>query len=151
VFNADLQKKSVGQPIEVHEGREIIDQSNGIDAAHARARTIGQSLNAKLVIWGRKVGDKTFNPRITVVNAPKTWTEKSERTDQPQTITDLRVPEELTDEPFYLIHFAAGYTYYDQKNYRKRCHISRPRYSVMPVHPTKLPTCSTSPEIVITR
>jgi hypothetical protein len=37
-LNADLQKESVGQPIEVHEGREIIDQSNGIDAAHTAAK-----------------------------------------------------------------------------------------------------------------
>jgi tetratricopeptide (TPR) repeat protein len=54
-----------------------------------------------------------------VVNAPKTWTEKSERTPEGQTITDLRVPQELVDESFYLIHFTAGYSYYDQGNYKE--------------------------------
>jgi hypothetical protein len=96
-LNAELQKEPVGQRIEVRAGREIIDETNiGLEHAHERARTIGQRLEAKLVIWGLKGSGEGFYPRITVVNPPKNWSEKSERT---QNITELRLPEELVDEP----------------------------------------------------
>jgi hypothetical protein len=118
-LNKELQKDPIGKQIEVHAGLEKIDENNGLSAAHERARAIGQPLNAKLVIWGRKIGYKKFYPRITVVNAPKVWSAASERTRDVQNIGELRLPEELVDEPFYLIHFAAGYSYYDQGNYKE--------------------------------
>jgi tetratricopeptide (TPR) repeat protein len=40
-----------------------------------------------------------------------------ERTHDEQSITELHLPKELVDEPFYLIHFAAGYAYLLQSNY----------------------------------
>ena len=54
-----------------------------------------------------------------MVNAAKAWSATSERTLDVQKIDELRLPEELVDEPFYLIHFAAGYRYYDQGNYKE--------------------------------
>jgi hypothetical protein len=118
-LNVELQKDPAGTQIEVHAGRKTVDQSNGLPAAHELARAIGQSLNAKLVICGRKIGDKKFYPRITVVNAPKAWSATSERTHDVQKIDELRLPEEIVDEPFYLIDFAAGYSYYDQDNWKE--------------------------------
>jgi hypothetical protein len=50
------------------------------------------------------------------VAAPKKWSAARERTHDVQSITELQLPEELVDEPFYLIHFAAGYSYYDRAN-----------------------------------
>jgi tetratricopeptide (TPR) repeat protein len=118
-LNVELQKDPAGKQIEVHEGRENIDENNGLAAAHERARAIGRALNAKLVIWGRKIGDKNFYPRITVVNASKAFSVASERTDDAQKIDELRLPDELVDEPFYLIHFAAGYSYYDKNDLKE--------------------------------
>jgi tetratricopeptide (TPR) repeat protein len=91
----------------------------GLAAAHERAREIGQPLNEKLVIWGRKIAEKKFYPRITVVNAPKAFSDISERTLDAQRIDELRLPEELVDEPFYLIHFIAAFSYFDQENYKE--------------------------------
>ena len=54
-----------------------------------------------------------------MVNAPKDWSVTSERTRATQEIDNLHLPEELVDEPFYLIHFAAGYSYYNQENYKE--------------------------------
>ena len=53
-LNVEIQNGPTGKQIEVHAGRKTIDQNDGIAAAHERARAIGQSLNAKLVIWGRR-------------------------------------------------------------------------------------------------
>ena len=53
------------------------------------------------------------------MNAPKAWNATSERTRDVQNIGELRLPEELVDEPFYLIHFAAGYSFFDQENYKE--------------------------------
>jgi tetratricopeptide (TPR) repeat protein len=118
-LNAELQNEPAGQQIEVHASRETIDENEGLHVAHEHARAIGQKLNAKLVIWGLKSGDKKFYQRITVINAPKTWSATSERTDDMQKINELSLPDELVDEPFYLIHFIAGYSYYDQGNYKE--------------------------------
>jgi hypothetical protein len=88
-------------------------------------------LNAKLVIWGRKIGDKKFYPRITVMNAPKAWGATSERTRGAQKIDELRLPEELVDEPFYLIHFAAGYSCFDQNKYKEALTTFRSRATTL--------------------
>jgi tetratricopeptide (TPR) repeat protein len=53
------------------------------------------------------------------MDAPKNWSAARERTHDEQIITELHLPEELVDEPFYLIHFAAGYSYYIQKKYEE--------------------------------
>jgi tetratricopeptide (TPR) repeat protein len=118
-LNAELQKEAPGQQIEVRARAETLEESEGLTAAHERARAIGQRLNAKLVIWGRKIGDKKFYPRITVMAAPKDWSAARERTHEEQSITELHLPEEVVDEPFYLIHFAAGYVYYGQNDYKE--------------------------------
>jgi tetratricopeptide (TPR) repeat protein len=118
-LNVQLEKDPEGNQIEVHAGRETIGDNAGLAAAHERARKIGQSLNARLVIWGRKIGDKKFYPRITVVNAPEAFSDISERTHDAQRIDELRLPEELVDEPFYLIHFIEAFSYYDQENYKE--------------------------------
>jgi hypothetical protein len=81
------------EQIEVHAGRKMVDENDGLAAASNRP-----PLNAKLVIWGRKIDDKKFYPRITVMNAPKAWGATSERTRGVQKIDELRLPEELVDE-----------------------------------------------------
>ncbi len=118
-LNAELQKEAAGQQIEVHAGREKLDEGNGLAATHARARTIGQRLNAKLVIWGRRIGEKKFYVRITMAAAPQNWGAASERTHDAQIIKEFQLPAEVVNEPFYLIHFAAGYSYYDRGAYKE--------------------------------
>jgi len=117
-LNAELEKEAPGQRIEVHAGSQTLDSKKGLAAAHEHARAIGKRLNARLVIWGRKIGDNKFHPRITVMGPPKDWSAKSERTPGVQDITELHLPEEIVDEPFYLIHFTAGYSYGAQNNYK---------------------------------
>src|SRR5213082_1238932 len=116
-LNAELQKEETGQQIEVHASSDILNENDGLKAAHERAWAIGERLNATIVIWGRKIGEKQFYPRITVMAAPKGWRAVRERTHDEQSITELHLPKELVDEPFYLIHFAAGYAFLLQSNY----------------------------------
>src|SRR5213595_2813860 len=115
-LNAELQKEETGQQIEVHASSDILNENDGLKAAHERAWAIGERLNATIVIWGRKIGEKQFYPRITVMAAPKGWRAVRERTHD-KSITELHLPKELVDEPFYLIHFAAGYAFLLQSNY----------------------------------
>jgi tetratricopeptide (TPR) repeat protein len=116
-LNGQLQRKPTGLPIEVHAGRQMVDTDTGLASAHKRAREIGERLNAKLVIWGRRGREKNFYPYITMTGAPEGWGSQSERT--LQNIDEVKLPEELVDQPFYLIHFAAGYSYYVQNNYKE--------------------------------
>jgi hypothetical protein len=118
-LNAELQKEAPGQQIEVHGGAETLDENKGLRGAHERARAIGQEVNAKLVIWGRKTGEKRFYPRITMTAAPPSLSSASERTHDAQVITELQLPPEVVDEPFYLIHFTAGYSYYNRDSYKE--------------------------------
>ena len=118
-LNAELQKEDTGEQIEVHASGEILNENDGLKVAHEHARAIGQRLNAKIVIWGRKIGEKQFYPRITVMAAMKDWGAVRERTHDEQSITELHLPKELVDEPFYLVHFAAGYSYFVQGKYRE--------------------------------
>jgi tetratricopeptide (TPR) repeat protein len=121
-LNRGLQEEAGDQQIEVHAGRDRLDDSNGLPAAHQRAHIIGQRLNAKLVIWGRKIGEKEFYPYITVLETPDTedWSAKSERAAVVvQNIAELHLPKEFEDELFYLIHFTAGYSYYLQRDYKE--------------------------------
>ena len=115
-LNAKLQEESTDRQIEVHASRETIDENRGRATAHSRARRIGQRRKAALVIWGQKIGDKKFFPRITVIT--KEWTPMSERTHDVQSITELRLPDTLVDEPFYLLHLAVGVSYYREGNYQ---------------------------------
>jgi len=117
-LNAELQKEKTGQEIEVHASSEIVNENSGLKLAHERARAIGQRLNAKIVIWGLKIGENKFYPRITVVAPLKDWSVARERT-YPERITEVRLPEELVDEPFYLLYFAAGYSYFIQDKYEE--------------------------------
>lgn len=79
-LNVELQKDPAGRQIEVHAGRKTVDESSGLHAAHEFARAIGRPLNAKLVIWGQKFGDKKFYPRITVGECTQSL-ERNKRTD----------------------------------------------------------------------
>jgi tetratricopeptide (TPR) repeat protein len=115
-LNAELQVESTGRQIEVHASREMLDESRGLADAHSRARRIGQRRKAALVIWGQKIGDKKFFPRITVIT--KEWMPMSERTHDVQSITELRLPDILVDEPFYLLNLAVGVSYYREGKYQ---------------------------------
>ena len=115
-LNGELQKESTDQQIEVHASREMLDESRGLADAHSRARRIGQRRKAALVIWGQKVGDKKFFPRITFIT--KEWMPMSERTHEVQSITELRLPDILVDEPFYLLDLAVGVSYYRDSKYQ---------------------------------
>ena len=118
-LNAELQKEAPGQQIEVHACAESLDENKSLADAHERARVIGGRLNAMLVIWGRKIGEKKFYPRITVVGAPERWGAVPQRTSDARSIPESPLPEVLVDEPFYLIHFAAGHTYFRQTKYKE--------------------------------
>ena len=128
-LNAELQKEDTGQQIEVHASSEILNENAGLKVAHERARAIGKRLNAKLVIWGRKSARNNFTSRITVLAVPILWSGVRERTHDEQTITELHLPKEVVDEPFYLIHFTTGYSFYvqDKVPKKKPCRISKLR------------------------
>jgi hypothetical protein len=52
----------------------------------------------KLVIWGQKIDDNRFYPRITVVNLPENLTRFGERTYEVQDISEIKLPADLVKQ-----------------------------------------------------
>jgi low temperature requirement protein LtrA len=66
-LNAELASIAASQRIEVWADDESVDEKRGLDESHKEARGLGEKRNALLVIWGNKVDDIRFFPRITIV------------------------------------------------------------------------------------
>jgi hypothetical protein len=96
-LNEEIRKDSGSTSIEVHAGRQIIDSSNGLADAHERARRIGQSANAKLVVWGRSSSGNRLHPRISVVPSPTKIKPGGEI--KVQIVTEIDLPEENATRP----------------------------------------------------
>jgi tetratricopeptide (TPR) repeat protein len=118
ILNGKRRKQKLDAPLDVQTSTKFVNENDGLDLAHNRAREIGRNLNAQLVVWGRKIGANQLFLRITIVVAPKEWPVNLERTrDKPMDITDLRLPAEAVDEPLYLVHFGAGFSFYVRGDY----------------------------------
>src|SRR5688572_5331491 len=63
-LNTELSREDTGQTIEVRAVPERVDESTGFTNAHHQARAVGNRFGAKLVVWGSRVGEKAFHPRI---------------------------------------------------------------------------------------
>jgi tetratricopeptide (TPR) repeat protein len=96
--------------IQVYANRSFVDEGAGLTAGHAKAREIGRMFNAKLVIWGRKIDERRFYPRVTVVDVPESHS-FSQQTYDVQNISELELPPQLVDEPISLAHFASAVSY----------------------------------------
>lgn len=103
--------------IEVMARNELIDEVIGIKSAHEQARKLGKEQKATLVVWGNRIGDKKFYPRITIVDERMRVFFEVERTLQVQNISELNLPPELVDQPLYLTLFVSGYVLYSRKEY----------------------------------
>lgn len=120
ILNGKRRKEKLDALLDVQTSTKFVNENDGLDLAHDRAREIGRNLNAQLVVWGKKIGAKQLFLRITIVAAPKEWPVNRERTqDEPIEITDLRLPAEAVDEPLYLVHFGAGFSFYVRGDYAK--------------------------------
>ncbi len=64
-----------------------------------------------------------------------------QRTHDVQSITELRLPEIVVDEPFYLLDLAVGVSYYREGSTAMLYRVLRPRYSGKALRPTNLRRC----------
>jgi tetratricopeptide (TPR) repeat protein len=118
-LNTQLQREPQGAQIEIHAGTKTIDLSRGLPAAHKYARVAGERVSARLVVWGTKVGDSQFFPRVTIVAADSNSSLAGEHTYEMQDIRELRLPTELIKKPLFLAQFAEGYSNYDRGDFKK--------------------------------
>lgn len=117
-LNISVRKEAVGQKIEVRGQNELVSESiMGLTQAHAKAREIGKACKAILVIWGNRVDDNTFYPRLTVVESKSSSSTSGQWALAAQDITELKLPSARVDQPVYLKHFVTGYAFYDRENY----------------------------------
>ncbi len=116
-LNTELNKEAPGQKIEVHAHNDSVTEVMGLSQAHAKARVIGKACQALLVIWGNRVGEKKFHPRLTVVEDQPRKAMAGERALEVQSLTELSLPAELVNQPIFLTHFAIGYSFYDRDDY----------------------------------
>jgi len=116
-LNTELSKEAPGQKIEVRAYDETVTEEMGLPQAHIKARGIGKDSEAILVIWGNRIGEKKFHARITIVEGQPRKVMAGERSLAPQNINEMSLPPEIVKQPIYLTHFAAGYVFYDRKDY----------------------------------
>lgn len=116
-LNNSIRKEAAGQKIEIRAQNETATETMGLPQAHTKARKIGKACKAILVIWGNRVGDKTFFPRLTVVENKDRSSKSGQWALAAQDITELEFPSAQVDQPIYLKHFITGYAFYDREDY----------------------------------
>lgn len=108
-LNTALTKSAANSNIVVIAANGLPTETDGLDKAHAEARAIGRKFNASMVIWGAKIGNGKFHPRITIVNDIPHLELTGGRALAVQNITDAALPPELVDNPIALTHFLIAY------------------------------------------
>lgn len=117
-LNAELASIAARQRIEVWADDESVDEKRGLDESHKAARGVGEKRNALLLIWGNKVDDIRFFPRITIVRQSNKLQLIGERTLSVQDIHDVALPTETVTKPVYLAYFVSGYSLFERQDYR---------------------------------
>lgn len=108
---------NLGIEIAVHSG--TIDETliSDLKSAHDRARKIGKEQKATLVIWGARIEDKKFHPRITIVDERMRGLVDVEHTVHAQNISEIDLPPEIVDQPLYLTLFVSGCILFYREKY----------------------------------
>jgi hypothetical protein len=83
------------------------------------ARDIGKQYNAKIVVWGDKVGDRKFWPHITIVDqySFSSLTLKGNVELGVQQIDQLQLPVELVDEPICIAYLVSALSFIENDKY----------------------------------
>ena len=113
-LNAEIAKDPTEGYIQVLACGDAVDEKRGLSAAHVHAREIGAKMNARLVVWGNKIGDSRFFPRVTIVH---TQIGRGEHTLGVQDIHEVSLPKETVNSPLYLAHFLTGCSFYFQRQF----------------------------------
>ncbi len=122
-INNLLENEFQKQKIEVRLHPKIITEKFGIKNAHDIARRIGKKNNALLVIWGNRIEEKKFHPRLTVVKKPPKVSMQTNFTFYNSQVNELSLPPELVLLPIDLTNFIAGYISYYDKNFNLAIHF----------------------------
>jgi tetratricopeptide (TPR) repeat protein len=106
-LHAVLANERINETIEIRSCDKSVDEGQGLEEAHKRARAIGGKFGAELVLWGNKAGDSKFFPRITVVSSRPI---RCERTFSVQDIREVELPSQTLSQPLFLVHLLAGFS-----------------------------------------
>ena len=115
-LNDRLANDTNSQPIEVWADNNVVDERQGLVEAHNEAREFGKKRNALLVVWGSKVGEMRFFPRITVVPNPNS---QGDCTLKVQDIRTLDLPPETVNQPIYMAQCLVGFICYISNQYEQ--------------------------------
>ena len=110
------QKSDFPKKIGVRSYDHEVSDLMGLNDAHEKARQYGEKSKALMVIWGDKVAQNKFHPRITIIGTAPVQVGQ-EISMVVQNITKLGFPSELVKESVFLTHFVAGYLFYKEKHY----------------------------------
>jgi len=116
-LTAELSRGVPGGTIEVRAHPDVVSEGIGLPQAHDRARKIGRECNALLVIWGNRVGEGVFRPRLTAIKQPPFSLGEGDTTLGVCSIRELELPPEIAARPVYLARFLAGYSLYERSQY----------------------------------
>ena len=122
----DMLTRESKEKIEVRGLGKSVNEINGLSQAHQEARSIGRKVNAKLVIWGNRIGDNKFHPRLTIVENKISDSETqlsnitiADQNLSPANLSEFNLPVELIKRPICLINIIIGYDYYINKKFKQ--------------------------------
>jgi hypothetical protein len=133
-LHSQLAKDESGQRMVVLGADDSVDENQGLQEAHKRARAIGARRKAVLIIWGSRAGESRFFPRITIVPQTNEISLSGEQTLMVQDIHELSMPDEDVAQPIYLAHFLSGYSFYNQRKYKEALTHVEPQFATIRPH-----------------
>jgi hypothetical protein len=113
MLNEELSRTKFGPGLVVKAAKESNSEDAGLEQAHEQARRIGDKYNASIVIWGTRIGDSEFHPRVTIVRPSIPKAGKNYTLDP----VNVAVPAGLIAQPLSVIDLLVGYNDYGKGNY----------------------------------
>lgn len=112
-LDAAMEGEGLQDRVTIRQHREHIDETLSLREAKQRAEEIGKQMSADLVIWGQRVGERKFYPKMVLVGRGDQVSATS------PVILDVSValPETLVSRPLALVKVIVGYDALDQGDF----------------------------------
>lgn len=116
-LNTALATRPEMSNVKVRASRVEVSEADGLDNANEQVLTVGRRTNATLVLWGEKIQEQKFHPRLTVIAAFPAVTEMATHGLTPQILT-AGLPEQFAYRPIALLDLIEGLRCFLKEDYK---------------------------------